>query len=245
MGGSAGGVPRWRGKRQRFGRNRMGSEANRQKIIETIRERKLVAILRGLTPEECLKVGEALYEGGIRLMEVTLGQDGQESLAESVRALSLLRERMDGRTLVGAGTVLSREQADLAKSAGAGYIITPAVDIEVIRHVREQGLVAIPGALTPTEVVTAYRNGADFVKLFPAGEMGASYLKALRAPLPHVPLLVTGGIHEENLASFLKAGAVGAGVGGKLVDRGLIRAGRLEQITRTAEALVRIAEGRG
>ncbi|MDD2957752.1 MAG: bifunctional 4-hydroxy-2-oxoglutarate aldolase/2-dehydro-3-deoxy-phosphogluconate aldolase [Lachnospiraceae bacterium] len=210
-----------------------------KKIIANVLEKKLIAIVRGMEPDACLELGKALYAGGIDMIEVTFNQKSTNHFADTTKAISILKEQMGDKVMVGAGTVLSAEQVDLAKAAGAGYIITPSTDPAVIRYAKQQGLVAMPGAFTPSEIVEAYQAGADFVKVFPAGNMGASYIKAVKAPLSHIRLLAVGGVNEKNVAEFLRAGAVGAGVGGNLVNREWIAAGEFGRITELAREYVR------
>lgn len=210
----------------------------REEIIARVLEKKLIAIVRGMEPGPCLELGKALCAGGIDMIEVTFNQRATDHFAATTKAIEALKEKLGDRICVGAGTVLTVEQVELAKAAGAEYIVTPSVNVEVIHRARERDMVAMPGALTPTEIVTAYEAGADFVKLFPAGEMGPSYVKAVKAPLSHIPLLAVGGINEKNVADYLKAGAVGAGVGGNLVNKEWIAAGQFDKITALAEAFV-------
>ena len=147
----------------------------------------------------------------------------------------MIARELSARVLVGAGTVLSAAQVDQAVDAGALYIVSPDANPEVIRRTRERGAVSVPGAFTPTEIAAAHAAGADYVKLFPAGVLGTDYVKAIRAPLAHIPLLAVGGIEPANIPSFLKAGVVGFGIGSNLVDKKLIQAGRFDQL----EALTR------
>lgn len=211
------------------------SRASRDEVIAGIKEKKIIAIVRGFTPIQCVKLAEALYAGGIRLIEVTFDQSRPDTYEETAEAILSIRKHFDGAVMPGAGTVLTREQVDLAKKAGAGYIISPDTNPEVIRYTREQELVSLPGAMTPSEAVCAHRAGADMVKLFPIADLGASYLKALRAPLRHIDFLAVGGVSPQNIKEFIKAGAVGAGVGGALTRKELVEAGRLDQITELAE----------
>lgn len=143
--------------------------------------------------------------------------------------------------MVGAGTVLTQEQLRMAAQAGAQYIISPNCDVEIIKKTVELGLVSMPGVMTPSEAVAAYQAGASFVKVFPIGDLGASYLKAMRAPLSHIPFLAVGGVNPDNVAEFMRAGAVGAGVGGNMTNKDWIAAGEYDRITETAAALVRNA----
>ncbi|MCI8573895.1 MAG: bifunctional 4-hydroxy-2-oxoglutarate aldolase/2-dehydro-3-deoxy-phosphogluconate aldolase [Oscillibacter sp.] len=210
----------------------------RETVIAGIEREKVIAIVRGAGAEACRKVADALYQGGIRLMEVTFDQKDPDSFPATAGAIAEIAKAYDGRMLVGAGTVTTPELVDLTAKAGGRYIISPDVNEAVIRRTRELGLVSLPGAMTPTEILTAHRAGADFVKVFPAGELGTGYLKAVRAPISHVKLLAVGGINERNAAGFLKAGAVGLGVGGNLANKEWIAAGDFDKITAAARMLL-------
>ena len=214
----------------------------REEVIAKIQEEKIIAIVRGVGAEACRKVADALYEGGIRLMEITFDQKDPASFDATAGAIRAIGEAYAGRMLVGAGTVTSVELVELAASAGAKYIISPDVNVVVIRRTRELGMVSLPGAMTPTEVMTAHNAGADFVKLFPVGNLGIPYVKAIRAPISHVKLLAVGGVNEDNVADFLHAGLVGAGVGGNLANNKWIEAGEYHKITETARKLVDAAK---
>lgn len=202
--------------------------------LEWVNSRKIIAIVRGLSPSPMLKLADALAAGGIDLMEVTFRQAEPETWQEMADAIRALCSHTQGRMLIGAGTVLNEEQLQLAADAGAAYIITPNTNPELIARVKRMGLAAFPGALTPTEVETAYKAGADAVKVFPAGDLGPSYIKAIRAPLSHIPLMAVGGIDEKNAAQFLAAGCCGIGVGGNLVNKEWIAAGEWFKITALA-----------
>mgnify|MGYP003290951858 CR=1 FL=1 len=209
-----------------------------EKIIQAVKEHKLIAIVRGVESEKCLKIAQALYAGGFRLMEITYDQKHPERWEETAATIGTVAEAFQGRMFVGAGTVTCPELVTLTHQYGGQFIISPDVNEEVIRLTRELHLVSMPGALTPTEVMVAHRAGANFVKLFPAGNLGVGYVKAVKAPISHVELLVVGGIDEHNVASFLQAGAAGAGIGGNLVNRAWVEAGQYEKITEVAKALV-------
>ena len=144
---------------------------------------------------------------------------------------------------IGAGTVLSRQQVDAARQAGAQYIISPNVNLGVIERTKELGLVSMPGAMTPTEIMAAHDAGADFVKLFPATTLGFHYIKDIMAPISHVKLVATGGVTEENFGRYLSMGFAGAGVSGRLSEKTLLAQGNWEEITRRAKAFAGIAEG--
>lgn len=209
-----------------------------EKIIHAVKENKLIAIVRGVESEKCVKIAQALYDGGFRLMEITYDQKHPESWEETAKAIGTVAKAFEGKMYVGAGTVTCTELVELTHKYGGQFIISPDVNEDVIRRTRQLGLVSMPGALTPTEVMVAHRAGANFVKLFPAGNLGTGYVKAVKAPISHVDLLVVGGIDEKNVASFLAVGAAGAGIGGNLVNRAWVEAGQYEKITEVAKALV-------
>jgi 2-dehydro-3-deoxyphosphogluconate aldolase/(4S)-4-hydroxy-2-oxoglutarate aldolase len=212
--------------------------AMKNQTIQMIEQEKIIAIVRGIDKEQCKKVADALYEGGIRLMEVTFDQKNPASFQTTASAIQEISQAYAGRMLVGAGTVTTPELVELAAQAGGKFIISPDVNVDVIHKTCELGLVSMPGAMTPTEILTAHRAGADFVKLFPASELGTSYVKAVRAPISHVKLMAVGGINENNVADFLRAGMCGAGIGGNLANKKWIEAGEFSKITETARALV-------
>lgn len=213
-----------------------------EKVIQAVREHKLIAIVRGVESEKCLRVAQALYDGGIRLMEITYDQKHPENWEQTARAIGAVAEAFDGRMYVGAGTVTNTELVELTAKHGGRFIISPDVNADVIRRTRELGMVSMPGALTPTEVMTAHAAGANFVKLFPAGNLGAGYLKAVKAPISHVELLVVGGIDEKNIGAFLAAGAAGAGIGGSLVNTARVENGEFDKITESARLLVKAVQ---
>ncbi len=205
-------------------------------LMEKVRRDKLIAIVRGLGRDHMLSLAGALIEGGITMIEVTFNQARPETWTDTRAAIHSIAEEFQGVVVAGAGTVMSVEQANMAKDAGAEYIVAPNVDEAVIREAKRLGMGAFPGALTPTECQAAHLAGADAVKLFPAGDLGPGYLKAIRAPLSHIEFLAVGGVNEKNAAEFLKAGAVGLGVGGSLVNREWIEAGEFCKITALARA---------
>ena len=207
-------------------------------IKKAVKSNKLIAIVRGVKPEQCVKVARALYDGGFRLMEITYDQRRPDSWPETARAIGTLAERFAGRMYIGAGTVTCAELVELTHKAGGRFVISPDVNEDVIRRTVELGMVSMPGAMTPTEILRAHHAGADFVKLFPAGSLGPGYLKAVKAPVSQVELLAVGGIDEKNIADYLAAGAVGAGIGGNLINRDWVEAGQFENITQAARQLV-------
>lgn len=214
----------------------------RETLIQKVLDKKIVAIVRGVYGEDCVKLAKALYDGGIELLEVTFDQSKPEELSRTADSIRLLVEQLGDKMTFGAGTVTTLEMLELARNAGAKFIVSPDTNEEVIRATVASGMVSMPGALTPTEIVTAHRAGADFVKLFPAGTQGVAYFKAVTAPLNHIRLLAVGGVNEKNMADFLAAGAVGVGVGGNLVNKTWIKNGEFDKITDVAREFVKNAE---
>ena len=207
-------------------------------IESAVREGRIIAIIRGFAPDTCLRLAEAYAKGGIRLVEVTFNQKMPETWKDTAAAIRAIKERFAGAVRVGAGTVLAEEQLSMCEQAGGEYMITPNVNCALIRECVRRGLVAMPGALTPSEAVEAWDAGASFVKIFPAGSLGPGYVKAMRAPLSHIPFLAVGGISPDNVADFMRAGCVGAGVGGNLTNKEWIAAGAWEKIEEVARRLV-------
>ena len=203
--------------------------------LEYIKERKIVAIVRGLSPEYLVRLGHAFEEGGIGLMEVTYNQTAPETWKDTANGIEAVEKEFGERLLVGAGTVITLEQVSMTYNAGGHYLVTPTTQPEIIRAGKALGLGAYPGALTPTEILTAYEAGADAVKVFPASSLGPGYIKAIRAPLSHIPLMAVGGVNEKNAAEFMKAGCVGLGVGGNLVNKEWIKNGEWDKITALAK----------
>jgi 2-dehydro-3-deoxyphosphogluconate aldolase/(4S)-4-hydroxy-2-oxoglutarate aldolase len=181
--------------------------------LEQILRYRIVAILRGCAPERVMDIVAALADGGVRLLEITLNSPGALDLIRGVAGA------MGDRLLVGAGTVMTPAEAEMAIDAGARFILSPSLDADTIRVTKELGAISIPGAFTATEIMMAWRNGADIVKVFPAS-VGASYLRDLRGPLPQVRLMPTGGVNLENIREFRAAGAVAFGIGSALVPAG-------------------------
>ena len=202
----------------------------------------IVAIIRGFGPEICLRLAEAYVKGGINSVEVTFNQKSPETWKDTALAIKSIKSAFGGEIMVGAGTVLTEEQLGICEEAGGEFMVTPNVNPALIRRCVADGLVAMPGALTPSEVVEAYDAGAKYVKIFPAGSLGPGYIKAIKAPLSHIPLLAVGGIGPDNVADFIKAGCVGVGVGGNLTNKEWIAAGEWDKITAVAAALVKNAQ---
>ena len=210
----------------------------KEEIVKAVHDGRIIAIIRGFAPEICLKLAEAYATGGIRFVEVTFSQKAPETWKDTAAAISAIKARFGGAVRVGAGTVLTEEQLTMSQDAGGEYMITPNVNPALIRSCVAKGLVAMPGALTPSEAVDAWEAGASFVKIFPAGSLGPGYVKALRAPLSHIPFLAVGGISPDNVADFMRVGCVGAGVGGNLTNKEWIAAGAWDKIADVARQLI-------
>jgi len=210
----------------------------REQTIAHILSKKLIAIVRKLPRPHIVSLGEALQAGGIELMEVTFDPQNPDDWRETCESIRALRKHFGEAVRVGAGTVLSEQQVDMAYDAGAQYIISPNPDARVIRRTRERGLVSLPGCMTSGEMLSAHEAGADFIKMFPAGLLGVDYIKAVRAPLSHLSLLAVGGVNEKNAADFIRAGCCGLGVGGSLVDKQRVMSGEFQSITKLAATYV-------
>ena len=209
-------------------------------VIQTIRDIGIIPVVRAQSSDEAMKAIDAIRAGGISILEITMTVPGAVAVIEEVS------QRYGNEALVGAGTVLDGETARACILAGARFVVSPALNLETIEVCRRHGIAVMPGALTPTEVVQAWSAGADFVKVFPAGAVGgASYIKSLKAPLPQIELVPTGGVSLKTAADFIKAGASALGVGADLVDLKAIREGQANLITERAREFVRIvAEAR-
>lgn len=201
--------------------------------FQEIKNRGVVAVIRDAKVDTIVPIAKALQQGGVTALEITM---------ETPKALSiieLLADQMDDEVLVGAGTVLDPETARAAIMSGAKFVFSPTVNVETIKMTKRYGVISVPGAFTPTEVLTAYEHGADLIKVFPANTGGPGHLKAIRGPLPHIPLMPTGGIDLNNVGSFIKAGAIAVGVGSTLVDcKKSFNDQYLQELIATAKAFV-------
>ena len=206
----------------------------REHIISEIEKNKVIVIVRGVKRESLIPLAEAMYKGGIRLIECTYDARCLTTDEETSSNIEMLVKHFEGRMSVGAGNVLTEKQVELTARAGGAFIISPDTNPDVIAKTRELGLVSMPGAITPTEVAAAHRAGADFVKLFPIGLYGSQYIKDISAPLSHIKLLAVGGVSAENMTEFLSAGACGIGVGSSIVNKKLIEAEDFDAITEMA-----------
>ena len=206
---------------------------SKEKALALIREVGLVPIVRAPSAEDAIHAAEAIVAGGIGIAEITMTVPGALKVMEAVA------QRYGAKVLLGAGTILDPETCRAAMLAGAEFIVTPALDVRVIAVARRYSKPIIPGALTPTEVVTAWQAGADMVKIFPCGPVGGPrYIKALKGPFPQIDFVPTGGVNLETTPEFIKAGAAAVAVGTELVDVKALREGRLDTVTSNARKFV-------
>ena len=204
-------------------------------VIKSIEENKIIAIIRGIDKKNLIDTVNALYNGGIRLVEVTFDRTQKVSFSQTAEAIKMLVDEFGTKMYIGAGTVTEVEQIELVKNAGGTFIISPDTYEAVIEETNKYGLVSIPGALTPSEITKAVRAGADFVKLFPVGNLDVSYVKAVKAPLKDVKMLAVGGIDENNIKDYTSSGISGFGIGSGIIKKDLIESGNLEKMTELAK----------
>lgn len=206
---------------------------NKNEVLRRIEEVGVVPVVRASSAEEAMGVIEAIRAGGVSVLEITM------TVPRAVRVIEQVADRYGAEVVVGAGTVLDPETARACILAGAAFVVSPSLNTATIELCRRYSVAVMPGALTPTEVVTAWQAGADVVKVFPCGALGgAKYLKSLKAPLPQIEMIPTGGVSLQTAAEFIEAGALALGVGADLVDTKAIRAGQPEKVTEAARAYV-------
>jgi 2-dehydro-3-deoxyphosphogluconate aldolase/(4S)-4-hydroxy-2-oxoglutarate aldolase len=209
----------------------------KDEIKRRISEIGIVPVVRASSPRDALIAVESVCKGGIRVVEITMTVPG---------AVEIIRELLKSHgpdVVVGAGTVLNAESARRCLDAGAQFIVSPGLDLKTVELVQKEGVLVIPGAFSPTEIITAWNTGADFVKVFPCGNVGGpKYIKALKGPLPQIPLIPTGGVNLETAADFILAGSEALGIGGELVQTAAIKAGKPEIVTEAARKFVEIVK---
>ena len=213
---------------------------HKSQVVSAILDIGIVPIVRTNSAESAIKSIEAIYRGGIRSAEITMTVPG------AIKALEKLADAFGDKMVLGAGTVLDPETARACILAGAEFLVTPALKLATIEMAKRYSKVICPGALTPTEIQTAWEAGADFVKVFPCGNMGGpKYIKAVKAPFPHIEMIPTGGVNLETIGEFLKAGAAAVAVGGELIDAKTIQEGRYEVFEeRARQYLAAVAKAR-
>ncbi|SRR6266545_901620 len=206
---------------------------NKNEVLRRIKEVGVVPVVRASSAEEAMLVIEAIKAGGVSVLEITMTVPG------AIKVIEHVTDRYGTDVVVGAGTVLDAETARACILAGAAFVVGPSLNMGTIELCRRYSVAVMPGALTPTEVVMAWQAGADVVKVFPCGALGgAKYLKSLKAPLPQIEMIPTGGVSLQTVAEFIEAGALALGVGADLVDTKAIRAGQSEKVTEAARAYV-------
>lgn len=207
----------------------------KEDVAKKIREVGIVPVVRATSAKHAQMAAEAVCAGGIPIVEVTMTVPG------AIELIAQLAKSVGSEVLIGAGTVLDAETAEKCLDAGAEFVVSPGFDLETVRFVKERGALMMAGALTPTEVINAWKAGSDFVKIFPCGSMGgAKYLKALKAPLPQVPMIPTGGVNLDTAADLMRAGAEALGIGGELVSAAALASGDTKPITEAARKYVEI-----
>ena len=214
---------------------------NKADISKRIVEIGIVPVVRASSPAQAVAAAEAVCAGGISVVEVTMTVPG------AVEVIAQLVKSLGSSVTVGAGTVLNADSARRCLDAGAQFLVSPGFDLETVKFACSQGVLMIAGALTPSEVITAWNAGSDFVKIFPCGNVGgAKYIKALKAPLPQIPMIPTGGVNLNTAAEFIQAGSAAVGVGGELILAAALKAGNTREITELAKRYVAIVrEARG
>lgn len=204
-------------------------------VINKIEQEKLIVIVRGVAKDKLIPMAEAMYAGGVRLIEITYDAKGVVTDEETAENIAMLAKHFEGRMFVGAGTVTKTSQVELTKNAGGMFIISPDTFVDVIKKTKELGMISIPGALTPSEAMIAHRAGADFVKLFPCSSLGTEYIKAVRAPLSNIKFLAVGGVDVNNVGDFFKAGVCGIGIGSGIIDKKMLENEDYDSITKLAQ----------
>lgn len=214
----------------------------KESIVKFIEENKIIAICRGIYAQDLVNLVSALSEGGVKLVEVTFDQGDKDCINKTSEAIKLLTSTFKGEVKIGAGTVVTLEQVFVAKNAGAEYILSPNVNKEIVQAANQLGMVTIPGAMTPTEILEAHFAGADFVKLFPAGTLGLTYAKDLLGPINNVKFIATAGVTPDNLGEFLKLGFAGAGISSYLTNKKLVNENKFDILKEHAKELVAISK---
>jgi len=213
----------------------------KREVFNRMIQEGLIPVVRVSNAQEAMDVADALKEGGAHFIEITMSVQG------AIDVIKELTQKYKDEIIMGAGTVLDAETGRAALLAGAQFLVSPALNLDLIQLGHRYGVVVIPGTLSPTEILTAWSAGADMVKVFPAAQLGGpEYIKAVRGPLPQILLIPTGGVNLQNAGAFIKAGAVALGVGGELIDKKAIQEKRLHVITENTRAFLKaIREARG
>lgn len=209
------------------------------KFVKEFFERKVIVVCRGIAEEEFVKVSTALYDGGIRFMEVPFNQADPTTFASTANKIKAVKDALGDKMHVGAGTVITMEQFEIAKEAGAEIIVSPTMEEDVIKATKSAGLISMPGCTTPSEMTKAYKLGADLIKLFPASVVNLKVIKEIRVPLNHLPLVCFGGVSAENIKEVLSTGVVGVGMASSILDKQALKNGDYAKITALAKAVTK------
>lgn len=215
----------------------------REQILQMIEQEKLIVIVRGVPSDKLIPIAEAMYAGGVRLLEITFDATGKVSSEDTAMNIAALVSHFGNRMAIGAGTVLTPQQVELTHQAGGQFIISPDANPDVIHRTRELEMISMPGALTPNEIQKAHLDGADFVKIFPMTSMGPEYIKAIKAPLSHIKMMAVGGINLSNIPDYLKVGICGFGIGSNITDKKLIDTENYAGLQQLAENYVKVIKG--
>lgn len=204
----------------------------REEIVSKIIELKAVAVIRMDDPSKLIKVAEAIYEGGVRAIEITM------TVPNAIETIALASKEIGNKVLIGVGSIINAEMTQKAIDAGAQYVVSPIFKKEIVETSHENEIPAMPGAFSPTEAQLAYEAGADIIKIFPADVLGMAFIKGIKAPLPHLKIMPTGGVSLTNAGDWIKAGACAVGVGSALLDKEAIDKGNYSILTENAKKIM-------
>ena len=208
-------------------------------FIKEFYDRKIIVVCRGIEEGEIVKVATALYNGGIRFMEIPFNQAMPSSFGETARMIKSVKEALGDKIHVGAGTVITMEQFELAKNAGAEIIVSPTLEEDIVLATKQAGLISMPGCATPSEMTKAYKIGADLIKLFPSSVVDMKMIKEIRVPLNHLPLVCFGGVNAENVNEVLALGVVGVGMASSILDKKALKDRDYDKITQLAKEITK------
>ncbi len=207
------------------------------KFLKEFYENKIIVVCRGVEETEIVNVANALYNGGIRFMEVPFNQAKPETFETTARMIKAVKDALGDDMHVGAGTVITMEQFEIAKKAGAEIIVSPTLEEDVILATKKAGLISMPGCATPSEMTKAYKLGADLIKLFPSSVVGMKTIKEIRVPLNHIPLVCFGGVSQENIKEVLSLGVAGVGMASSILDKQALKDKDYDKITQLAKEI--------
>lgn len=202
--------------------------------VDIIKKNKFIVIFRHIGAEYAADAAKAIYDGGVRLFEITFNPSKADTIEETQQIIRTISDMFGDDVCVGAGTVIKQEYAEAAYEAGAKFIVSPCTNEEIIRYTKEHGMVSLPGAYTPTEIMKAYEMGADIVKIFPIAPNEIGYLKNVISPLSHIPFIPTGGINPDTIDSFMELGAIAVAAGASVVTQQLCKDGEYDKIKENA-----------